>query len=276
MKRFASFIVALAFVFSLTPALQITFAESKVRDNSGNIPATMLFNRWFRVGQDRDGVLLNPSTLDPADVVAKDAGGKGYRLFPWQKEGQEVWGRPSVNNDYAMPRLIPTQGWSALGRDEAGNRDFNNNYAINQYAWWTEIFLTVKPNAGESQMYAHWYAIIDTNGELWLAILILPLTQCSTFRRHRLIKKAHVSTIQKAPEILFQPIIHKDHTILTNSEEIFPRKLISGGSMILLETWLTECGELAGAIWPTMTQFRTMIIHGMNRMSQIHTNTQTQ
>ncbi|HOU08935.1 MAG TPA: hypothetical protein PK835_07905, partial [Caldisericia bacterium] len=168
MKRFASLIVALALVLSLTPALQITFAESKVRDNSGNIPATMLFNRWFRVGQDRDGVLLNPSTLDPADVVAKDAGGKGYRLFPWQKEGQEVWGRPSVNNDYAMPRLIPTQGWSALGRDEAGNRDFNNNYAINQYAWWTEIFLTVKPNAGESQMYAHWYAIIDTNGELWL------------------------------------------------------------------------------------------------------------
>ncbi len=168
MKRFASLIVALALVLSLTPALQITFAESKVRDNSGNIPATMLFNRWFRVGQDRDGVLLNPSTLDPADVVAKDAGGKGYRLVPWQKEGQEVWGRPSVNNDYAMPRLIPTQGWSALGRDEAGNRDFNNNYAINQYAWWTEIFLTVKPNAGESQMYAHWYAIIDTNGELWL------------------------------------------------------------------------------------------------------------
>ncbi|OQB72698.1 MAG: hypothetical protein BWX90_00750 [bacterium ADurb.Bin132] len=108
------------------------------------------------------------------------------------------------------------------------------------------------------------------------ATLISPLTQCSTFHRHRLIKKAHASTIQKAPEILFPQIILRDRTILTSSEEIIPRKLISGGSMILLGTWLTECGELAGAIWPTMTQFRTMIIHGMNRMSQIHTNTQTQ
>ncbi len=169
MKRFATLIVALAMVLSLTPALQVASADagSTIRDNTGNKPATMIFNRWNRVGYDRDGNRLNPSNLDPASIERAKAGGTSFRLFPWQKPGQEVWGRPSVNFAYELPRIIPTQGYSVLGRETAGNRDFNNNYQINQYAFWTEVFFTVTPNAGESQLWAHWYVVLDMSGNLW-------------------------------------------------------------------------------------------------------------
>ncbi len=146
MKRFATLIVALALVLSLTPALQVALADagSTIRDNTGNKPATMIFNRWYRVGFDRDGNMLNPSNIDPASIGRTAAGGTGYRLFPWQKPGQEVWGRPSVNVGYELTRILPTQGWEALGRETAGNRDFDNNYTLPQYAFWTEVFFTVK------------------------------------------------------------------------------------------------------------------------------------
>lgn len=168
MKRFATLIVALAMVLSMTPALQMIKAADPIRDNLSNKPATMVFNKWYRVGYDRDGNMLNPNTIIPADITRQNAGGLTYRFFPWQKEGQEVWGRPSVNNAYELPRIVPTLGHLNLGRLTPGNRDFNYADTVEQYAWWTEFFLTVTPNAGDSQQTAHWYAVIDKSGNLWL------------------------------------------------------------------------------------------------------------
>ena len=166
MKKFTTLIVALAMVFTL--ASTWTVKADTGRDNLTNKPATNAAVKWFQVGYDRDGNYLNPSNVDPATIPASGADGTGYKLFPWQKDGQQVWGRASVSTAYAMPRLLPTQGYSPLGRTIAANRDYNYTYTLNSYAYWTEIFLTVSPKSGGSQEFAHWYAVIDKEGNLWL------------------------------------------------------------------------------------------------------------
>lgn len=166
MKKFTTLIVALAMVFTL--ASTWTVKAGTGRDNLTNKAATNVAVKWHQVGFDRDGSYLNPSNLDPATVTRGGADGTEYQLFPWQKIGQQVWGRASTNTAYELPRLLPTTGFSPLGRTIAANRDYNNNYTMNSYAYWTEFFLTVTPNAGGSQEYAHWYAVLDKEGNLWL------------------------------------------------------------------------------------------------------------
>lgn len=167
MKKFTTLIVALAMVFTLASTWAVK-ADSGVRTNLTNKAATMAAVKWYRVGYDRDGNYLNPNTLKPADVTAAGSDGSEYQLFPWQKPNQVVWGRASTSSSYAMPRLLPTQGYDPLGRLIQGNRDYNNNYTTDVYAFWTEFFLTVTPSSGASQAYAHWYAVIDKEGNLWL------------------------------------------------------------------------------------------------------------
>lgn len=166
MKKFTTLIVALAMVFTLA-STWIVKADTG-RDNLTNKAATFVQAKWHQVGYDRDGNYLNPSNLDPATITRGGADGTEYQLFPWQKLGQQVWGRASTNIAYELPRLLPTTGFSPLGRTIPANRDYNNNYTMNSYAYWTEFFLTVTPKSGESQEYAHWYAVLDKEGNLWL------------------------------------------------------------------------------------------------------------
>jgi hypothetical protein len=167
MKKFTTLIVALAMVFTLASSFTVK-AESG-RDNLGNKAATMVFTTWHQVGFDRDGNYLNPSNVDPASIEESGADGTGYQLFPWQKQNQQVWGRYDAQYPARkMPRLLSTRGHSPLGRTIPANRDYNNNYTMNTYAYWTEFFLTVTPKSGASQEYAHWYAVLDKEGNLWL------------------------------------------------------------------------------------------------------------
>lgn len=166
MKKFTTLIVALAMVFTL--ASTWTVKADTGRDNLTNKAATFVVAKWHQVGYDRDGNYLNPSNLDPATISRGGADGTEYQLFPWQKLGQQVWGRASTNTALELPRLLPTTGYDPLGRTIPANRDYNNDYTMNSYAYWTEFFLTVTPKSGQSQEYAHWYAVLDKEGNLWL------------------------------------------------------------------------------------------------------------
>ncbi len=171
MKKLATLIVALALVASLASAFPFVMAdEDPIRVGEPNTPATMVANKWFKVGYDRDGNMLNPSTLIHSQVTRQEADGTGYRLFPWQKSGEQTWGRASDDYGYELPRLIPTNRHDWLGRFDESNYDFDYDHEVNQYAWWTEIFLNVEPSSGNSQEFetAHWYAVVDREGSLWL------------------------------------------------------------------------------------------------------------
>lgn len=172
MKKFTTLIVALAMVLSLAAMLPSVKAADSIRDNLTNTPATMIINKFHRVGFDRDNNYLNPSTFRTTSISRAEAGGLTYRFFPWQKKGTEVWGRPSAGFSYELSPLVPIASWqpnwSPLGRTIAGNDNYNYDQPSNVYAYWTEIFLTVTPNSGSSQEYEHWYAVMDTYGRLWL------------------------------------------------------------------------------------------------------------
>jgi Glucodextranase, domain B len=172
MRKFVTLMVALALVMAtLIPAFSIANADGDdgIRDGEPNTPATMIVKRWQKVGYDRDGNMLNPSTLDYTEVTRTGFDGTGYRLFPWQKEGEQVWGRASDDYDFEMSRLLPTSGnhdW--LGRFDESNYDYDYDNAANNYAWYTEIYMFVEPNSGASQQSKKWYAVVDREGNLFL------------------------------------------------------------------------------------------------------------
>ncbi|MEZ4811885.1 MAG: hypothetical protein R2883_00070 [Caldisericia bacterium] len=170
MRKFVTFMVALTLVVAaLVPAFSFVNADGdRIREGEPNTPATMAAVRWHKVGYDHEGNMLNPSTLDYTEVERAGLDGTGYRFFPWQDEGEQIWGRASDDIDYEMPRLLPTSGnhdW--LGRFDASNYDFDYDNSANNYAWWTVLYLNIEPDSGNSQEYKKWYVVIDRDGNAW-------------------------------------------------------------------------------------------------------------
>jgi hypothetical protein len=174
MRKLVTLMVALALVVTvLMPVFSAVSADtdSEIRGEEANTPATMIVKKWAKVGYDYEGNMLNPSTLDYTLLEREQLDGTGYRLFSWQKEDEQVWGRASDDSLYQMPRLLPNatdHHW--LGRFDPTNYDFDYDNNANNYAWYTEIYLTVEPNAGGSQEIVKdkWYAVIDRSGSLYL------------------------------------------------------------------------------------------------------------
>ena len=140
-------------VVMLASILRVGFVPTPVQA-AENTNGTFIVNRFVPVGFNRDGTAL----------VGKD--------FPWQKSGEQVWGRTGYN----MPDSLKAFGlWSYVNTATNQTLQISN---INIPATtteltatpvlWTDFYLTVNPAGGRSQESEHWYAVYDNVGQLWL------------------------------------------------------------------------------------------------------------
>jgi hypothetical protein len=137
MKKTLSLLVTIMMVAGL---FQFGFMSApKTVEAAENVNGTFIAVRFVPVGFDRDGT----------ELTNKD--------FPWQKAGEDVWGRTG----YGMPD---------------SNVAFENNINIPATSVnlrvkpliWTDFYLDVTPAGGRSTVSEHWYAVYDEAGQLWL------------------------------------------------------------------------------------------------------------
>jgi len=138
MRRFLSCLVCFCIFlsgFTAFSGLKTTLSAPK------NIQAIFVANRFVKLGFDRDGLPLYPT-----------------RMFPWQKtEDIEVWGR----DGYPMP-----QAYEAM--EQGINIPAVEGQSDVVPVMWTDFFLTVNPEGGRSTELDHWYAVLDSAGQLWM------------------------------------------------------------------------------------------------------------
>lgn len=177
MKKLLSLLVVTVMLL----AINASTATIKTASASETKDATMIAAQWNLAGYDRYGrpLLDGKYTTYSGVVVDSQSGRFTYTTtfpnyascdyvsgvaFPWQKAGQELWGRVQ----YYMPdaRVAITSG--AYGR---------YNVAVTQAsstAWksvpylWAEVWLTVKAKGGESTLLDKRYIVMDNFGQVWL------------------------------------------------------------------------------------------------------------
>jgi len=137
MKKTLSLLVTLMMVISI---FQIGFVSvPKTAEAAENQNGTFAAVRLVPVGFDRDGT----------ELTNKD--------FPWQKAGEDVWGR----SGYSMP-----------DSDAAVSNGINipaETVDLQVEAiYWTDFYLDVTPAGGRSTVSEHWYGVFDEVGQLWL------------------------------------------------------------------------------------------------------------
>ena len=131
--------------------------------------------------------LMKPTTVKAAEntngtfaaprfvpVYFKRDGTMMEKMFPWQKAGEMVWGRPG----YGMPDSRNATGLYYYVDPLNPNLTPHSQNEVNLPAietakqavpvLWTEFYLNVNPAGGRSQESEHWYAVLDHVGQLWL------------------------------------------------------------------------------------------------------------
>ena len=142
---------------------------------------TMIAARWNLCGFDRYGrpLLDGRSTIYSDVTVNKTNGRFNYTTtfpnyptcdfvsgvaFPWQKAGQEMWGR----TQYFMP-----DGRKAIINGANGSysmavrQNDPDNWKVTPYLW-AEVWLTVKAQGGESTLLDKRYVVMDSVGQIWI------------------------------------------------------------------------------------------------------------
>jgi Glucodextranase, domain B/Copper amine oxidase N-terminal domain len=168
MRKVITTLLSLALVMGMI--VGIPLLTPKTDANAGNKPATMVANRFHRIGFDRYGREL------------PDA-----KQVPWQKVGESWWGRTGFPMPFAIravdepPNAIPLPpATAAYATIAMTNRDDGSgNVAVDglpssvaqiqDFGLWSEVWLTVDVSEGNGQTHYkhHWYVILDEHGQLW-------------------------------------------------------------------------------------------------------------
>lgn len=147
MKRILTLLISIIMVLGMVPfTMQAEAAESN------NTNATMIAVRWNRIGFDRYN---KPFT--------------NGRQVPWQKTGQEIWGRGVYGMPNAWRAVFPRPDSIPIPPAVpvyavAVPKDSPDSTAA---FLWTEVWLTVVGDAGRSTYKDHWYVIMDSIGQVW-------------------------------------------------------------------------------------------------------------
>ena len=146
MRKLLSYVIVFTMLFSSFSAIAMPKSATAAPVNK---QATFIANRFVKLGFDRDGLPLYPT-----------------RLFPWQKTANiQVWGR----DGFPMPHAYyarDLQNINVPATDiDADVETFEENNVVP--VMWTDFYLTVYPDGGRSTEYDHFYAVLDSAGQLW-------------------------------------------------------------------------------------------------------------
>lgn len=143
----------LVVVLMTASILQVGLIHSIPVKAAENTNGTFIAVRFVPVGFERDGKIMDG------------------KQFPWQKAGEQVWGRPG----YGMPDSNVAFGTFYPDITNSPNwaiSDINIPATVTEAqvtpVLWTEFYLTVNPAGGRSQESERWYGVFDNAGQLWL------------------------------------------------------------------------------------------------------------
>ncbi|MCE5222909.1 hypothetical protein LLG10_01810, partial [bacterium] len=146
MRKLLSYVIVFTMLFSSFSAIAM---PKTVTAAPVNKQATFIANRFVKLGFDRDGLPLYPA-----------------RMFPWQKTANiQVWGR----DGFPMPHAYEARDWQNINVPatdiDADVETFEEDNVVP--VMWTDFYLTVYPDGGRSTEYDHFYAVLDSAGQLW-------------------------------------------------------------------------------------------------------------
>lgn len=177
MKKLLSLLVVTVMLL----AINASTASIKTVSASETKDATMIAAQWNLAGYDRYGrpLLDGKHTSYSGVVVDSQSGRFTYTTtfpnypscdylsgvaFPWQKPGQELWGRVQ----YYMPDARQAIIAGAYGRyNSAVTQTSPATWKSAPYLW-AEVWLTVKAQGGESTLLDKRYVVMDNFGQVWI------------------------------------------------------------------------------------------------------------
>lgn len=178
MKKLLSLLVV---TVMLLATLGATASIKSVSAAAGTKDVTMLAVRWNLAGYDRYGrpLLDGRNTYYSGVNVNKTTGRFDFTTtfpnyptcdytsgvaFPWQKPGQELWGRVQ----YYMPDARKAIGSNTNGSYFVAVTDSSDTtWKVVPYLW-AEVWLTVKAKGGESTLLDKRYIVMDNVGQVWI------------------------------------------------------------------------------------------------------------
>ncbi|MEZ4811932.1 MAG: hypothetical protein R2883_00305 [Caldisericia bacterium] len=178
MRKVITTLLSLALVMGMLVSIPLLTPKDTEAKN-GNQPATMVANRFHRIGFDRYGRELPDG-----------------KQVPWQKVGEIWWGREGFPMPFALravdnpPNSIPlppaTASYATIATSASGDIDPTTGRLddeaipssiaqIQDFGLWSEVWLTVDVTSGDEAASGnglttykhHWYVILDEHGQLW-------------------------------------------------------------------------------------------------------------
>ncbi|HPM44865.1 MAG TPA: hypothetical protein PLR77_05660, partial [Caldisericia bacterium] len=135
-----------------------TAANVSAADAPTNTPAIFIANRWQPVGTRWNGTTLVEDRNRYFNGVGTAWGRSEYKM-----PGPGAYIDIAVI-DPARPLRINATPDEVAKREPTG---VQLQQLTSQPLYWTEFYLTVIPDKGASQLYDHWYAVVDNMGQLW-------------------------------------------------------------------------------------------------------------
>ncbi len=155
MKKLLSIVIVAVLALGLLPAFGITPAP-EAKAATLNTPAIYICNRWAPIGARWNG---NTLVDDRTRYFNGTGTAWGTPQYPMPGPGA-TW---SLGIDPRRPLIINANPLDVLRL----NPQHDGFQLRSEPLYWTEFYLTVIPDKGASQEYDHWYAVVDTMGQLW-------------------------------------------------------------------------------------------------------------
>jgi hypothetical protein len=130
MKKIIAFATSLLICIAAVGIEYVNIPFSRAASLTNN--AVFIAVRWVPVGMNRDGTYLESG-----------------KIFPWQRRGEQVWGR----SGYPMPR-------SGAPRPATVATSSNPLF-------YTEIYLKIQASGGSSQESDHYFVVLDDSAQIW-------------------------------------------------------------------------------------------------------------
>lgn len=159
MKKLLSIVITTIMVLGFVPFMgNLSTAANVSAADATNTPAIFIANRWQPVGTRWNGTTLVEDRNRYFNGVGTAWGRSEYKM-----PGPGAYIDIAVI-DPARPLRINATPDEVAKREPTG---VQLQQLTSQPLYWTEFYLTVIPDKGASQLYDHWYAVVDNMGQLW-------------------------------------------------------------------------------------------------------------
>jgi hypothetical protein len=159
MRKIIGLVIALLMVTSSLALMPGLGSADSVQAGEKDVPAIFIANRFAPVGARWNG---NTLVLDKTRNFDGVGTAWGTTQYPMPGPGSVMWIDPmnTSGNSEVLINVTPTRITDPFPTND-------NDQRTSTPLYWTEFYLRVIPDKGNSQEYNNWFAVVDDMGQLW-------------------------------------------------------------------------------------------------------------